>query len=99
MINKIKGNAVAVEKKKYSKLTNGWKVVRPLKKYLLLWEVVLEKNENFTTQETRDFIKRTMGDAKKIERNRVIVASIVMFVILFAMIFIALNRSGIYFIF
>ena len=94
MKNKIKSKSTqALGLKKYAKIAEGWRVSKELRKGLFFWEVVLEKNENFTEEETLNYIKRGMRDQKKEKRN-VIITAIIMIVVLSALIITALAKAG-----
>lgn len=94
MKNKLKSKSQkALYITKCKKISEGWRVASELKKGFFFWQVVLEKNENFTKEETLNYIKRGMRDQKKEKRN-VIITAIVMFAALFVTIIFALAKSG-----
>lgn len=87
MKNKLKSkSSKALYIKKWAKRAEGWNILSEKQN-----EVTLEKTENFTHEETRNYVIRGMRDAKSIERKKVIIASIILFAIFLSSIIFALN--------
>lgn len=95
MKNKLTSLSItAIERRKYSKLSDGWKVIKPLSNNRSTWSITLEKKEGFTKAETYNYINRNMKLAKKKEKSKVAITAIILFILLLSVFIFSLIKLG-----